>query len=1581
MKILKRSKSIALASVCFTAALIGAVGTSLAEQPAAADADGTQAYYLGADYETLGFWYTGVNGKAENAENRVYGKEGAVLMYHGQVADGNSTKSLVNSSNQFDENYTAFKGQESAHYVEYPHWVSGMSMTGSVSMWNNSQLSISERQAKTKQLSDKDQSYLKQLMYIDFDDENNPDKDIGSPCFFLESGDMTLTVSVSDDEWHVISLYLGSPYQHQSSLYADMGVSVSDQSGNTIFSERVTDTNKGVWVSFAAKGTITIGLDSLGYGGAALNGIFFDSMPENNEAKAINFSVQRQGAKTMKLSWTNTSASAVTNVYRRVKGETQFQYLATTEAGATTYTDAATAVATDYEYSLVAGLKRDYSSKEWSELDPYGYTMQGDKSGHGIGVKDFNLADFTVYQSISSAPYKKAYIDASSLDVLVNEGEPFDLEFTLYKDSVFNADGTVKEKGVAYSGREISFKLDGESAYSYENGTYISNMKTDFGKITTDANGKATLHIDELYPGDYTILASIDEWEDPTDSESGYDKYSITVQLGVASTSDESTIKPILTSITDAVKPDEHITIQGFYIHNNDQLKVAYKPNTGSEAGEYDEAKCVEIPLSEIDYVDSLGAGVMFAMPKTLAAGVYDFYVRNQNGWSNGITMNAARPLNLDQEAAYQGQQIQIQGRNFLFSEFGAATLENSYDKLAVKLTLIKDASGKTVENGNSIKLTKKNGGILTGLKETKESALQYDNEDLGNEQLTAEAIPYTNEYKLTFVTPKVMVYGTYLVSVANDGKYFVPCSEPTYLEIVEKKAQNWSTTVFGEYSDAHVGNDPLDLGVYWAQDLNYTNVVTMTENTFESAQAYTTDLNNKMRTLSESGGGVIYFPEGEYYIFSDVFMKANVMLVGAGVGKTTLYYATTGKNTVWIRGMQYGQKAVSNIGLARMTLSTRVEKLYHENEGYYCPNFVINFGSTGDYGSDIEYGDTQNKFLKDIDYEGWNKHLDCPDDADQYRQMFLMGAQKNIVWKNVKMDGGSPYIRCHFYTTIYNFWMEAAHTTPIMQSKYTFIENSYFDLMAAPKESHGLSVRSDTYVGYTYSTGTGGRTNRSNDGEALLIEVPSGYFCTGQVIGSTNRSVTLDFMGGNRITHDTLLHYNWFAVCITDGKGAGQTRYIKRDATNEYGNCYEFLDTEEDWDVTPDYTSSFSIYSPNNNITVSHFKAYDCVATICLYYCIDDMVVADCTMVDTGGISLWGASVGGLKGGRATSSYNTRIVRNDISGVGSNYKEGTKRGQGTGGILLIASGSGDYMGTMMQGIVVKENNLHDMQMAPDADVDTGRSIEQTGLVIATGDTAGTKNKNYFKLLVIENNVVDNTEWGLRIDCAVSGVLLSNNSVTNTTQSENGEDTYIMDPSAVNTKVNVELYVNGEKSELSGSYKYGDALPVLPDSNGMVHYGWTADGEVTDASEIITEAPDNNAKLYAVFGYKVTFDYNYKAADGTEKGEYASFTVRSGDSVKAQLDDYGDPYRQGKKFLGWFTDKNCQTAFDPTKPIESSLTVFAKWSGEDYSNTVSGNGAKNNNSSAGAVIACVAAAVVIAAGAVCVVAIKKKKHK
>ena len=168
-------------------------------------------------------------------------------------------------------------------------------------------------------------------------------------------------------------------------------------------------------------------------------------------------------------------------------------------------------------------------------------------------------------------------------------------------------------------------------------------------------------------------------------------------------------------------------------------------------------------------------------------------------------------------------------------------------------------------------------------------------------------------------------------------------------------------------------------------------------------------------------------------------------------------------------------------------------------------------------------------------------------------------------------------------------------------------------------------------------------------------------------------------------------------------------------------------------------------------------------------------------------------------------------------------------------------------------------------------------------------------------------------------------------------------------------------------------------MPTLSDRDGKTYYGWTTDSVLNENSQVLTTAPDNNAKLYAVFGYCVTFDYNYKTADGTEKGEYVSFKVRSGESVAAKFGDYGDPFRQGKEFLGWYVDKNCQTAFDTSEPVTSSMTVYAKWSGEDYSET-SGESNKSG-ANVGLIVGLSCGAVAVIAAAVASVIIVKKKRK
>lgn len=66
------------------------------------------AYYLQEDRETLGLWYIGEDGTKANRENRIYGKAGAVLFYHGQTDDGNA---MMSKALDFTDNSDDFQAR------------------------------------------------------------------------------------------------------------------------------------------------------------------------------------------------------------------------------------------------------------------------------------------------------------------------------------------------------------------------------------------------------------------------------------------------------------------------------------------------------------------------------------------------------------------------------------------------------------------------------------------------------------------------------------------------------------------------------------------------------------------------------------------------------------------------------------------------------------------------------------------------------------------------------------------------------------------------------------------------------------------------------------------------------------------------------------------------------------------------------------------------------------------------------------------------------------------------------------------------------------------------------------------------------------------------------------------------------------------------------------------------------------------------------------------------------------------------------------------------------------------------------
>ncbi len=1522
----------------FILAIVGSFMAFTAKINIKAEESSGGAYFLHEDRSTKGTWYNGEKGTKEFASLRNYGKDGVVLMYHKAYLDGKMFKD-VSDLNDFTED-------SRPHYVEYPDWVE--SISGDIKShndqphgyWNNRQFEL-DVALKNAGAGGYD-SFDKQLLPIDPERQNI----IHTACQFTRE-DMNYTVIVRDNEWRIVTAYVGSAYANEKS-YATTNVSVCDINGNVLSDYFVTDVNVGVYVSFAVKGSFVLHVDKANSAVASLMGVFFDSYHENTLIGVNSVSAVRSGAKEIRLSWTNIDDNSLTNVYRREMGSDLWESLGCLPSGVSAYIDKDTKMNSTYEYMLASGLKR--------EIHDIYYDYKNVPN-----VCDFNLPDTSQIVTCETAAYKSTVIRFTASGYGITADDELIIAVNVKRQSESSDDME------NFCGVTVFFELSGENVYSEIGGKQLPNFDHYLGSDITNADGYAELKVKIAFAGEYQIKVGIPETPDETDPlNKGYDSYSTETSLIVYEKEFAEKNKPVLYSVTDAVKPGDAVTITGGNLKPDGNMLIAVAPADENYGREFSEnnipAGLFYITEKDLTITDSVnGTGVMFVFPTTAVQGVYDIWLRNTYGWSEKITMNAARPMYIDQEAAYAGLPLRIIGRNFYSSEYGVGDDNYAIENLRVKLVRTGDINGYNDEKEERWVLSVKNGGIS--------SAVQYQK----SQSFTDEIIYDTNPYKITVKVPDVWECGTFDVFVSTDGENYYGLSEPQSLIVYERKAQTWNTSVFGNEYDRHIGCDPLDLQVWWAQNLNYNNVITVNPNAepqigltdnidnIASVKQLTASINEAARNLERLGGGVIYLPEGDYYLTTGVELRSGVILVGAGVDKTRLFYVGSGNGHL-IRAYNQMSGYVTgfdNVGAARMSVSVW-------KNSTNTPNYIFNFGD-GD--RDLKLSSSRNKFISDI-------RVDLPlvrTENEANSAPLMIGGERNLLVQNfVSVGGKVTYARVRYYLTVRNVYdvnESGSDGSPALHGKYSVIENCYFDLNY---EGHGPSIRSDTYVAYSVCKNAGNRKNRTNDGEALLLEPPSGYFATGKVLASDSRSVTLDFMGGTKIDGNTMLHYNGYAVYIADGTGTGQLRYIDPVGQTPYTNKYMLADGEKDWSILPDSTSKFSILSPAKNVTVYKYKAEDCVATVTVYCVGTDILIKDCTLKDTAGISV--VSVGQeIDGGRFNPVRNIRIENNDISGVGAHYKVGSGATTLTGGIQILINRSGEYMGLQLCDVVVKNNYLHDLI----PDTECSEIPFKAGLLIYSGSTVGQDISSDARYVVLDGNIIENSEWGIYCDNRVTGVFIRNNDVRGELTVAT-EKLTLFTPSQIKIFAGHSLFVGHEESKFSGEYEQGSVLPVLPDdtATGKCFFGWSTSGDDSVVGQITTVALGYNCKLYARYGYKVTFDLNYETSSGEAAGEFNVIKTMGG-SVKAEIDDYGNPFRKGRDFLGWYTDKRCTQKFDENSEINENVVAYAKWSGDDYGL----ESTPETESNAVGIIAIISGSVLLCAGAITVIVIKKRKKK
>ena len=131
------------------------------------------------------------------------------------------------------------------------------------------------------------------------------------------------------------------------------------------------------------------------------------------------------------------------------------------------------------------------------------------------------------------------------------------------------------------------------------------------------------------------------------------------------------------------------------------------------------------------------------------------------------------------------------------------------------------------------------------------------------------------------------------------------------------------------------------------------------------------------------------------------------------------------------------------------------------------------------------------------------------------------------------------------------------------------------------------------------------------------------------------------------------------------------------------------------------------------------------------------------------------------------------------------------------------------------------------------------------------------------------------------------------------------------------------------------SYTSASTGLTLPNPPAKVNYefaGWYLDAEFTTLASGINVNANANLTFYAKY-LPVTYKVNYFLDGGVNaQGNVVTFTVEDLPVL------FADPAKEGFEFKGWFTDANCQTAFEGVNAEmlasleNNTLNLYADWS-------------------------------------------------
>ena len=602
----------------------------------------------------------------------------------------------------------------------------------------------------------------------------------------------TVDVTVNDDAWHMFTVYSYADGTAAGDLKL-FDARICTPEGESLAEYVVGGHYSGSrYYSFAVKGSFQLQLEPReGTKQSALCGMFFDPMEPSADYEKKNVRASLVGAKEVDLTWENGGKDAETAIYRKKTEDpdSAYELLATVGEDVTSYHDEGE-VSSSYDYRLVAGYEEDSHKLYTFPTEP-------------VTVKTQQYAATSIELDKTNFTFENVGGESDYLEVTA----------TLTRD-----DGAAP---VPLFDKPLTFRLSGDYVYdtSYT-GRNEPNMKAVFTEheygdqagepIVTDRRGRVTFRYYPEYPGTYQLTAEFaaEPLQNDPAGAVGLDSAAASATLEVTVPARE--LAPVLYGVGEAIKPGELFSVRGSMLNMDAEQTVMIAPSTGSEYMAYrdDIPGIQELPIVQADY--KFAAFLTCRLPEDFKPGAYDIWVKNVYGWSNPVKLNAARVINILQEKAFPGMQFEVVGRNFRPDEFGG---ENSWENTKVRLV---GREGGTAE-GEEVILDP-----LTGVKYA------------ADEAFTGKEIYHSNYYKLTVDLPDDMKPGYYDVYATNDNLCWSKLESIQDFEILDPADKVKSAAeIFGSTA----GFDPLDMGVWWANEFNWYDFIEVHHGDGDDAQ------------------------------------------------------------------------------------------------------------------------------------------------------------------------------------------------------------------------------------------------------------------------------------------------------------------------------------------------------------------------------------------------------------------------------------------------------------------------------------------------------------------------------------------------------------------------------------------------------------------------------------------------------------------------------------------------------------------------------------------------------------------------